>query len=83
MKLDQYLKTCRELNAFCTQNGWIDDDTLRVEVLENHRTSVLAAITFEEILMEGSGCVAGRVACYGRVRAHLSPAGDVEQLEIL
>ena len=83
MKLEEYLRTCRELNAFCTQNGWIDDDTLQVDVLEHDRTSVLMAVTFEEILMEGSGCVAGRVACYGRIRAHLSPTGDVKQLEVL
>ena len=83
VKLEEYLQTCRELNALCTQNGWIDSDTLQVDVLDQGPASVLAAVTFEEILMEGAGCVAGRVSCYGRVKAHLGPAGDVERLEIL
>ena len=33
--------------------------------------------------MEGAGCVAGRVPCYGRVRAELTEDGDVERLAIL
>ncbi len=83
MSLEQYLRQCRELSALCTQNGWIDNDTLRVEILERNDRDVLAAVTFEEILMEGAGCVAGRVSCYGRVRARLSEDGEVDRLEIL
>jgi len=83
MNLETYLQSCRELNALCTQNGWIDNETLRVDVLEQAGGTVLAAVTFEEILMEGSGCVAGRVSCYGRVRARLGPDGNVERLEVL
>jgi hypothetical protein len=83
MNLETYLLSCRELNALCTQNGWIDNESLRVDVLEQAGRIVLAAVTFEEILMEGAGCVAGRVSCYGRVRARLGPNGDVERLEVL
>ena len=83
MELEEYLHQCRELNALCTQNGWIDNDTLRVDVLEKNGRSLLAAVTFEEILMEGAGCVAGRVSCYGRVRVSLTEDGQVERLVIL
>ena len=83
MKLVEYLYQCREINALCTQNGWIDSDTLRVDILEKNGPSILAAVTFEEIVMEGAGCVADRVSCYGRVRAKLSENGDVERLDIL
>ena len=83
MDLEKYLQQCRELNALCTQNGWIDNDTLRVDILEKNGPNILAAVSFEEILMEGAGCVAGRVACYGRVRARLTENGQVERLDIL
>ena len=83
MKLRQYLLECRELNAFCTQNGWIDNDTLQVDIVERDGLNVIAAVTFEEILMEGAGCVAGRVPCHGRVHVRLSEEGDVEALDPL
>ena len=83
MELEEYLHQCRELNALCTQNGWIDNDTLRVDILEQNGPNILAAVSFEEILMEGAGCVAGRVSCYGRIRARLTENGQVERLDIL
>ncbi len=83
MDLEEYLHQCRELNALCTQNGWIDNDTLRVDILEQNGPNILAAVSFEEILMEGAGCVAGRVSCYGRIRARLTENGQVERLDIL
>lgn len=83
MELDDYLRNCRELNLLCSQNGWIDSDTIRVEVVEQGPDSVLTNVRFEEILMEGSGCETGRVTCYGRVRAYLSPDRQVERLEVL
>lgn len=83
MELEDYLHTCRELNLLCTQNGWIDNETLQVEVVERHDRSLLAAVTFEEIVMEGAGCIAGRVPCYGRVRVQFNETGDVDRLEVL
>lgn len=83
MNLLEYLSGCRELAQLCTQNGWIDDETVRVEVLEGDDSWLLVAVTFEEVLMEGSGCVAGRVPCYGRMRIRLDERGDVCDLEVL
>ena len=83
MNIDDYLRSCRELSTLCSQNGWIDNDTLAVEVLEQDDHSVLAAVTFEEILVEGAGCVAGRVPCHGRVQIRLTETGDVESLVVL
>ena len=83
MSIDDYLRSCRELSTLCSQNGWIDNDTLAVEVLEQDDHSVLAAVAFEEILVEGAGCVAGRVPCHGRVRIRLTEGGEAEGIEIL
>ena len=81
--LRAYLTTCRELAELCTQNGWPDDQTLTLDLLERGPDYLVAAVTFEEVIMEGSGCVAGTVPCYGRVRAELAADGSVRRLEVL
>ncbi|NIR59099.1 MAG: hypothetical protein GWO02_06055 [Gammaproteobacteria bacterium] len=83
MGITEYLRTCRELSELTTQNGWIDNDTLRYEVVTRDERSLTASVHFEEVLMEGSGCPAGRVACWGRVRLDLDRDGGVRRAEIL
>ena len=83
MRIEKYLATCRELTQLCTQNGWIDNDTLRFEVDQQSPAQVTGAVSFEEVVMEGSGCVATRVSCHGRVRLRLDEAGEVKGLELL
>ena len=83
MNIQEYLHTCRELSRFCSQNGWIDNDTLEVEVVEEGPQQVLASVQFEEILMEGAGCVAGRVPCFGQVRMRLDDAGHVVDMSLI
>lgn len=81
--IERYLLSCRELVAFCSQNGWIDENTLYYEIIEQNDHEVIALVQFEEILMEGSGCVAGRVPCQGRLRLTLNRYGEVCQAELL
>lgn len=83
MNIQDYLRECRELSRLCSQNGWIDNDTLEVEILESRPGGqVTAAVQFEEVIMEGAGCVAGRVPCYGQVRMQLDRAGNVLRLDL-
>ena len=83
MKVQEYLRECRELARLCTQNGWIDNDTLKFEIIESRDGGqVTAAVQFEEIIMEGAGCIAGRVPCYGQVRMRLDGAGDVVHMDV-
>jgi hypothetical protein len=81
--LQAHLLTAPEITVLCSQNGWIDNATLQVDVLERAPRELLAAVTFEEVIMEGAGCVAGRVPCYGRVRARLSAGGEIESVEVV
>ena len=69
----QALIVAPELASLCTQNGWIDDDTLSYEIIEEKDECWLLVVQFDEIIMEGSGCVAGRIPCYGRVRLMRRP----------
>lgn len=82
-KLLDILKNAPELARLCTQNGWIDNDTLRYDVIERQSRSVLLAVQFEEIIMEGAGCVADRKPCYGRVRLKLADDGAYSDIEII
>ena len=77
----EFLRHSRELGNFCTQNGWIDDDSVEYEVLEDWSDWSdwsLIGVRFTEIVMEGSGCVADRVSCYGRLRLRFDNNGYVE-----
>jgi hypothetical protein len=79
----RYLGRCRELNVLTSQNGWIDDDTLRFGVIERDAGTALIFVEFDEILVEGAGCVAGRVPCHGRLRLRLARDGQVEGAEVI
>ena len=81
--IERYLMSCRELTAFCSHNGWIDNNSLYYEIIEQNDQHVIAFVQFEEILMEGSGCIAGRVPCQGRLRLLLDRYGDVRAAELL
>jgi hypothetical protein len=79
----QHLAACTEINALCTQNGWIDDETVVLDVVARGPDHLVASVEFEEIVMEGAGCVAGRIPCYGRVKASFAPTGEVNGIEVL
>jgi len=83
MSLEQRLWYAPELAQLCTQNGWIDNDTLQVDIIERTRTHLLAAVSFEEVVMEGAGCIAKRQPCYGRVRARLDESGEIAGIEVV
>lgn len=76
------LTTVPELAELCTQNGWIDNDTLAYEIIAENASEVLLAVTFEEVVMEGAGCIADRKPCYGRVKLIRRENGDITRFEI-
>jgi hypothetical protein len=34
--IERYLLSCRELTAFCSQNGWIDNQSMNYEIIEQN-----------------------------------------------
>ncbi len=82
MNIHDYLRSCRELSALCSQNGWIDNDTLQVQILGRRANQVTAAVQFDEVIMEGAGCIAGRIPCFGQVQMHLDGDGNVVGMDI-
>jgi hypothetical protein len=81
--IERYLLSCRELTAFCSHNGWIDNQSMNYDIIEQNDHHVIAFVQFEEILMEGSGCIAGRIPCQGRLRLMLDRYGQVKHAELL
>ena len=76
-QIRDYFAQTPDLAALCTQNGWPDNDSLHVEIVEQAGMWARCAVSFDEILTEGAGCVAGRVRCWGRFRVELDAAGYV------
>jgi lipoate-protein ligase B len=81
--IERYLMSCRELTAFCSQNGWIDTTSLYYEIIEQSDQHVIALVQFEEVLTQGGGSAAVRVACQGRLRLTLDRYGQVSYAELL
>lgn len=81
--IETYLKSCHELSRFCSQNGWIDNESLRYIVIWETVNEVCIDIVFDELLMEGAGNLAGKVSCRGQMRLLLDPTGKIARAEIL
>lgn len=81
--LREYFNRTPALARLCRQNGWPDPETLSIEVLERTAGQVVCSVSFEEVAMEGAGCVAGRIPCWGRYRVQLDAQGDVERAELI
>jgi hypothetical protein len=56
---------------------------MNYDIIEQNDHHVIAFVQFEEILMEGSGCIAGRIPCQGRLRLMLDRYGQVKHAELL
>lgn len=76
-----FFETMPRIAELCAQNRWPDTDTLRVGVLDENGDRIECTVSFEEVLMEGAGCVAGRLACRGRYRLTLGAGGRVRRAE--
>jgi len=54
-EIRRYLLSCRALALFCSQNGWIDDDSISFELLAENGDEVRIAVGFDEVIMKGAG----------------------------
>ncbi len=79
----EFLRETPKLSAYCSQNGWIDDDSIRYEIIGCEESEVLIYVTFLESIMEGGGCQADIKSCYGRLRLKLDANGKVMSAQTL
>lgn len=79
--ITQLLQNCRELAQFCSQNGWIINESIDYEIIERQPNSLLIYVTFLESIMEGSGCQCDQKSCYGRLRLKLNEERNIVGVE--
>lgn len=72
-----FLENSNVLTDFCSQNGWIINESIQYEVLERKSGELLIYITFLESIMEGSGCQCDQKSCYGRLKLILNNRGEI------
>lgn len=77
-RLEHFFARTPRLAELCTQNGWPDPETLKVELLDRDGEAWLCSVSFEEVIMEGAGCVAGRIDCWGRYRVREAADGGID-----
>ena len=80
--IQRFLEICPELTAFCSQNGWIINESIHYQILRRQLGSLLIYVTFLESIMEGSGCQCDQKSCYGRLRLTLNDHGEIIAAEI-
>ena len=74
----RYLLECRELSLFCSQNGWIDDDSIEFQLSAHTGDCASLAVGFVEVIMKGAGCEGRRLPCFGQLRLQLDRDGRIE-----
>lgn len=80
----RYLLDSPQLGAYCRQNGWIDNDSLRYEIEWRTAAEAIVRIRFEEVIMEGSGCIANRLEHFLKLQFRFAADSDaVETAEPL
>jgi len=82
LAISHLLQNCKELSAFCSQNGWIINESIHYEIIERQTYSLLIYVTFLESIMEGSGCQCDQKSCYGRLQLLLNDQGEIIGVEL-
>lgn len=81
--IETYLKSCRELTRFCSQDGLIDNASLRYTIMLENGNEVVVEVEFDELLMERSGRLAGKITCCGQLHLYMDDDGHVIRADIL
>ena len=82
-EIERYLKSCRELSRLCSQDGWIDNRSLRYTVMLETAGEVFIEVEFDELLRDGSGRLGGRITCCGQLHLYLDDYGHVVRVDVL
>lgn len=78
-----YLERCSELAKLCTQNGWVDNESLTFEVRSFNVDEAIVTVFFDEVIKQGAGSPVDRVACFGKLRVLRDGEGMFVAAEII
>lgn len=76
-RVADYLARCRELAGFCSQNGWIDNQSIDFDIQRRDARELLVAVKFTEVIMKGAGCEARRMPCFARLLLRTDARGEI------
>ncbi len=79
-RLNEFFGHPARLAPLCTENGWADPETLRVDVVRHDAGELVCTVSFQEVVADGS---ARRVPCWGQYRLTLSDDGQVTDAELI
>lgn len=80
-QLNEFFAHAERLAPLCTQKGWADPETLRVDVVRHDGSEWVCAVSFQEVVTEGG--ITRRVPCWGQYRLTLSDDGHVADAELI
>ena len=81
-RLNEFFGHPARLAPLCTQNGWADPETLRVDVVRHDADELVCMVSFHEVVTDGSATVR-RIPCWGQYRLILSDDGQVADAELI
>ena len=77
-----YLERSTHLAKLCSQNGWVDNESLTFEVRSFSHDEAVVTVYFDEVI-EAAGRAADRVACFGKLRVLRDGEGVFVTAEII
>ncbi|MBT8121352.1 MAG: hypothetical protein KJO10_02360 [Gammaproteobacteria bacterium] len=81
--LEKHLKSCRELSRFCSQNGLIDNQSLRYTIILETGNELFVEVQFDELLLECSNRDGERIPCCGQLHLYLDNNGHVIRTDVV
>ncbi|MCL5669484.1 MAG: hypothetical protein M1392_05860 [Gammaproteobacteria bacterium] len=82
-ELTEFFQRTPRLAELCTQGGWPAPESLKLDIVQQQGAEVVCDVRFDEVIMEGSGCEAGRTPCWGQFRLRLDERGKVAAAELI
>lgn len=79
LRLNEFFAHPERLAPLCTQNGWADPETLRVDVVRRDGNELVCTVSFQEVVTGG----AQRIPCWGQYRLTLSDDGHAVDAELI
>ncbi|HSG10610.1 MAG TPA: hypothetical protein VLB10_02565 [Gammaproteobacteria bacterium] len=81
--LETFLVSCRELSRFCSQNGLIDNQSLRYNIILETGNELFVEVEFDELLLECANRDGERIPCRGQLHLYLDNNGQVTRTEVV
>lgn len=77
--IESFIRSCRELDRFCSMDGLIDGTSLKYEIVMESGAEVVIEVRFDEVLLEGRH----RIPCSGQLHLYKNKLGQITRADVL